>query len=251
MAQDVASKTPWEFRLRAFVIAIAFGAGFFFGYPIQALVFGNVDPTFVDIGRRLGPSGIAIAAWACAALAVLAALIRFWGSSYHAAGVVMSGDVVTDTLTTSGPYRYVRNPLYLGNLLLALGVGCLGPPVATGLVFLLNLWFVWRLIAIEEPFLQRVHGAAYERYRAAVPRLIPRLTPAELPADGRTPNWAYGFFTEMFSFGFAAAMVYVAVVAPHASAPRVSAVFWSIAIGAIVLQMLLAPAARRAGGART
>ena len=248
MPADVVT-TPWEFRLRAFFIAIAFGAGFFLGYPLQAALFHDVRPSFVMIGEKFGPGGVAVAGWICAAFAIAAWLVRLWGSSYHATGVVMSGDVVTDTLTVSGPYRYVRNPLYLGNLLLATGVAFLGPPVATVLVIAFNLWFVMRLISIEERFLGAAMGDVYDRYRAAVPRLVPRLTPAPLAGDPNKPNWAYGFFTELFSLGFAAAMVYVAAAESRGPVRGSFAIFWSIALVAVVLQMLLAPAARRAGGA--
>jgi protein-S-isoprenylcysteine O-methyltransferase Ste14 len=248
MSAQPPAKTPWEFRLRAFFIAIAFGLGFFFGYPIQAALFHDVDPTFVMIGERLGGSGVYLCAWIAAGLAIAAWLIRFWGSSYHASGVVMSGDVVTNTLTVAGPYRYVRNPLYLGNILLAIAIGSLGPPVATVLVIALNVWFVYRLIGIEERFLRGAMGEAYERYCAAVPRLLPRLTPAPLGEDQRKPNIGYGFLTELFSLGFAAAMVYFAISIPYGGGRDIGYAFWSIAFGAIAMQMILSPVARRAGG---
>jgi protein-S-isoprenylcysteine O-methyltransferase Ste14 len=248
MNATTAAKTPWEFRLRAFFIAIAFGLGFFLGYPIQAALFHDVDPTFVMLGERLGPGGIYACAWVAAGIAIAAWLVRLWGSSYHASGVVMSGDVVTNTLTVAGPYRYVRNPLYLGNVLLAVAIGSLGPPVATLLVIALNLWFVYRLIGIEERFLRTAMGAPYEQYCAAVPRLFPRLTPAPLPQDPQKPNIAYGFLTELFSLGFASAMVYFAIALPYGGGRNIGVAFWSIAFGAIAMQMILSPVARRASG---
>lgn len=248
MSEQLPAKTPWEFRLRAFFIAIAFGLGFFLGYPIQAALFHDIDPTFVVLGERWGSSGIYALAWIAAGITIVAWLIRLWGSSYHASGVVMSGDVATNTLTVAGPYRYVRNPLYLGNILLAVGIGSLGPPVATFLVVALNVWFVYRLIGIEERFLRTAFGTAYEQYCAAVPRLFPRFTPAPQPSDPRKPNFAYGFLTELFSLGFAAAMVYFAISIPYGGGRNIGVAFWSIAVFAIVLQMILSSAARRAGG---
>jgi hypothetical protein len=72
MNATTAAKTPWEFRLRAFFIAIAFGLGFFLGYPIQAVLFHDVDPTFVMLGDKLGPGGIYACAWLAAGLATAA-----------------------------------------------------------------------------------------------------------------------------------------------------------------------------------
>lgn len=248
MSETTAASTPWEFKLRAVFIGLAFGLGFFFGYPIQAVLFHDVNPTFVMLGRYFGDAGIYAALWVAAGITILAWLIRLWGSSYHSPGVVMSGDVVTNTFFAAGPYRYVRNPLYLGNVLLALGIGSVGPPVATVLVVALNTWFAYRLIFIEERFLRSANGAAYESYCAAVPRLLPRFTPAKLPEDARKPNVLYGFLTELFSLGFAAAMVYLAIVAPSGGGRSIGIAFWSIAAFAIVMQIILAPAARRAGG---
>jgi protein-S-isoprenylcysteine O-methyltransferase Ste14 len=240
-------KTPWEFRLRAVVIAFAFGLGFAFGYPLQSAFTTDLDPTFVLAGERWGPHGVYAAAWVAAGLCVLAWLIRLWGASYHSPGVVMSGDVVSDTFTANGPYRYVRNPLYLGNVLLALGIGMIGVPMATVLVVAFNFAFVYRLIFIEERFLRETNGAAYERYCAAVPRLIPRLTPADIPSDDRRPNLGYGILTELFSLGFAIAMVWFAIQVPRRGGYQIGWYLWTVAGVAILMQVLLAPAARRAG----
>jgi|HubBroStandDraft_4_1064222.scaffolds.fasta_scaffold341275_1 protein-S-isoprenylcysteine O-methyltransferase Ste14 len=251
MAEEASAKTPWEFQLRTFVIAIAFGLGFFLGYPIQSALTSDLDPTFVLLGRPFGDVGIDAAAWVAAAIAVLGYFIRLWASSYHSPGVVMSRSVVTDTFFAAGPYRYVRNPLYLGNVFLALSIGSLGPPVATALVFAFNLLFVYRLIFIEERFLRSTIGEAYERYCKAVPRLWPRLTPADLPEDDRKPNLLYGMLTELFMLGFAAAMVYFAIVVPHGGGRHIGTAFWSIAGFAIILQIVLAPSARRADADRS
>jgi protein-S-isoprenylcysteine O-methyltransferase Ste14 len=241
MNARAASNTPWEFRLRAFVIFIAFGAGFFFGYLIQGLISGNVTSTFVLIGQRWGDAGINAMACVAAGLVVVAWLIRLWASSYHSPGVVMNVDVVTGTFTAAGPYRYVRNPLYLGNVLLSLGVGLLGPPMVTVLVVGLNLAFAFRLIAIEESFLRVSEGDAYAEYSKKVPRLLPRLTPASLPIDNRRPNLLDGFVTEFYMFGFAAAMVYTVWQVKRGGDTNVGWMFWVIAASAVAAQFLLRP----------
>jgi protein-S-isoprenylcysteine O-methyltransferase Ste14 len=240
------ANTPWEFKLRAFVIALAFFFGFSLGYPLQFRLNGDLRSTFELLGRPWGDPGTYAMAWVAAAFCVLAWLVRLWGSSYHSPGVVMNANVITDTFTAAGPYRYVRNPLYLGNVFLAVGIGMLGPPVATALVFAFNLAFVYRLIFIEERFLRATIGAPYERYCAAVPRLFPRLSPAAVPPDERRPNLLYGLLTELFSLAFAAAMIYFAIEVPKGGGYEVGRNLWYVAFAGILLQMLLAPAARRA-----
>ncbi len=86
-------------------------------------------------------------------------------------------------LTRTGPYAYTRNPLYLGSMMIAFGFA-----VAAGswiiLVALAMLFAVIYLPTIrsEELYL-REHFAGFDEYAAKVPRLLPRLTPAEFPAN--------------------------------------------------------------------
>jgi protein-S-isoprenylcysteine O-methyltransferase Ste14 len=77
-------------------------------------------------------------------------------------------------LVVTGPYRYVRNPMYAGDVLVLLGESLLfgmSALLAYTLVMLgvFHLFVVW----YEEPNLRRQFGTAYEAYREAVPRWIP------------------------------------------------------------------------------
>jgi protein-S-isoprenylcysteine O-methyltransferase Ste14 len=81
-------------------------------------------------------------------------------------------------LVIRGPYRYVRNPMYLGVSLILLGEVLL-----TGSRALFGYWVIWLAAVnlfvrgVEEPGLRRQFGASYERYTAAVRRWLPRLRP--------------------------------------------------------------------------
>ncbi len=79
------------------------------------------------------------------------------------------------SLVERGLYRHVRNPMYLGILLLLGGEALLFRSRAllayAGLVFLFFFLFV---VAYEEPVLRRKFGQTYERYCDRVPRWIPR-----------------------------------------------------------------------------
>ena len=78
---------------------------------------------------------------------------------------------------TTGPYRLVRHPIYLGLSMLALGqaLGFASWPAL--FVFLVGIFptFVWRA-AVEEKLLTAVFGEHYIRYRTKTGMIIPRLS---------------------------------------------------------------------------
>jgi protein-S-isoprenylcysteine O-methyltransferase Ste14 len=84
----------------------------------------------------------------------------------------------TASLVATGPYRYVRNPMYVAVVAAILGQGLLfgSMPVLGygGIVFGLFHVFV---IGYEEPTLRRRFGESYAAYRAGVPRWWPRVKP--------------------------------------------------------------------------
>jgi protein-S-isoprenylcysteine O-methyltransferase Ste14 len=81
-------------------------------------------------------------------------------------------------LTTTGPYAYTRNPLYLGSMLMAAGfaLALLSWPVALVLAIGFLVIYV-PVIASEERFL-RAHFAGFDDYCRRVPRFLPRFGPA-------------------------------------------------------------------------
>lgn len=98
----------------------------------------------------------------------------------YAAGYVKKNQ----ELTTTGPYAFVRNPLYLGSILIAAGfaVALLSWAVAAALAMMFAAIYV-PVIASEERFL-RATFPGFDAYCRRVPRLIPRLTPARTGAEG-------------------------------------------------------------------
>lgn len=100
----------------------------------------------------------------------------------------------TTSLITSGPYRFVRNPLYLGRLLIFCGLVLAAPLparldvlVAAGGLAVFFGYYLPRKERVEPARLAARHGEAYERYRRAVPSLLPRLTPY---AGGSRDRWS-------------------------------------------------------------
>jgi protein-S-isoprenylcysteine O-methyltransferase Ste14 len=79
-------------------------------------------------------------------------------------------------LVVTGLYRTVRNPMYVGVLLIQIG-SILWYGALTQLVYWFFLFIGFNLFirANEEPYLRKTFGAAYETYYASVPRWLPRL----------------------------------------------------------------------------
>lgn len=85
---------------------------------------------------------------------------------------------VKKCLTTTGPYSLIRNPIYVGNILL-----CLGAIVTSELLWLVPIallyWFsIYSFVVrYEEAHLLEKYGEPYRRYLAEVPRWLPRTIP--------------------------------------------------------------------------
>lgn len=100
------------------------------------------------------------------ALIVLGEAVRFWAAGY------ISKDA---EIATGGPYAHVRNPLYFGSFLLAIGYGLLSGLGLWGVGAMVLLFLVFHLAAIgyEETFLKSRFGGPYKEYLRRVPRLLP------------------------------------------------------------------------------
>jgi len=202
--------TDWEFKNRAMLFGMIFGVSFF----LFSIDHENVTTA---VAARLAPmlsmnaDKIARILFALAAvLVILAAIVRTWASAYLKSEVVYAKEIRTAALVADGPYRHVRNPLYLGNVLLALGMGALAS--RTGFVVLqaLMLVFCYRLIFREEAELRAAQGEQYDAFKKAVPRLLPSLTP-RIPSAGGKANWAAGFRAEGWVWCFALAVTLFAI----------------------------------------
>lgn len=197
--------TRWEFEHRAVILGAIFGISFF----LSSIDRRNAAVAVAEpIARRLHVDGDAAvrAVFALGALlAALGAATRTWASAYLAADVVYADQVKTAPLVADGPYRFVRNPLYLGNQLLAIGMGTMASRFGFVLLNVLMLLFSYRLILREEGELAAVQGGGYAAYRARVPRLFPSLAP-RAPSAGRPPRWRNGFIAESWYWGFALAV---------------------------------------------
>lgn len=87
-------------------------------------------------------------------------------------------------LTTTGPYAYTRNPLYLGSMIIALGFGIAARNWWVAVVIVgLFLAIYLPVIRSEEEFL-RSEFSGFDEYCTKVPRLIPRMRAPGVTARG-------------------------------------------------------------------
>lgn len=121
-----------------------------------------------------------------------AAAIRTWATAYLGSSVVHDLRLRTEMLVADGPYRHVRNPLYLGTFLLSMGLGFLANRL--GFLILVAGWAIriLRLIAREEEKLEQQLGVRYREFARSVPRLFPSISP-RLPAAGLDAHWGQAF----------------------------------------------------------
>jgi protein-S-isoprenylcysteine O-methyltransferase Ste14 len=194
--------SPWWYRQRALCITVLYFAGFYGAYSLTHLLHRQAIPTYAFFGDRYQPLILALAV----VLAVIGWCWRAWGTSYLQVAVVWNFDALTDKLYVAGPFRYTRNPLYLGNLFQAAAFAMFAPPAGWWLIVFLQWIFLTALIHVEERGMQARYGAQFEKYRDSVPQLLPRPIPI---AGEAAPHSSFGkaLLLETMSLGFALAML--------------------------------------------
>jgi protein-S-isoprenylcysteine O-methyltransferase Ste14 len=116
------------------------------------------------------------------AVVVLGEMIRFWGVSIAGSETRTTGRVGGTYLITNGPFAHVRNPLYLGNMLMYAGIGVMSMALFPWLLIAAIIWFYvqyYMIVTNEEEYLRGQFGSEYAEYCRNVRRFLPRLSPYE------------------------------------------------------------------------
>ncbi len=142
--------------------------------PIALARRNGISPAFGSTMTELVMQGAGIAILCVGLVLFLSSLRRF---ATDGRGTLAPWDPPR-RLVVSGPYRYVRNPMISGVILVLVG---------EALVLLSRVHLAWALIflgvnavyipLLEEPLLEQQFGAEYREYRRHVPRLLPRWRP--------------------------------------------------------------------------
>jgi protein-S-isoprenylcysteine O-methyltransferase Ste14 len=193
------------FRFRVFIFVLLYVLGFL---PPWDYSSGGRTTLWLASSTLLARSGwislatatliVTLAALACL---VAGASLRVWGTSYLGSGVMRDSALHGDGLVVAGPYRHLRNPLYLGSWLLALGTSVLMPVDGALLFLVATSLFVFALIRTEESFLSARLGEVYRQYC----RLVPRWLPGSIAGPGAVearPDWLQAVLAETYPIGF-------------------------------------------------
>lgn len=133
-------------------------------------------------------------------IAAIGAWLRVWGTAYLGPATVQSFSMKAGAVMADGPYRYVRNPLYLGLWFMVAALAFLMPPSGALCTIVLITFFLIRLTLGEENFLSARLGEPYREYLRAIPRFLPRLR-STLPASGARPHWLRSMAAELTPIG--------------------------------------------------
>jgi protein-S-isoprenylcysteine O-methyltransferase Ste14 len=154
----------------------------------------------------LAPGRMTATNWAIGALLIVI------GEAVRLAGVAAAGTVTrrrsrdVQRLVTYGVFRWVRNPLYVGNFLIWMGF-----VVISGVLWFLPLAIALfaleysLIVAYEEGVLESIFGAEYLDYKRTTPRWIPR--PPGSRAESGPHAWGEAWRSEISTF-----MQYVALI---------------------------------------
>ena len=177
---------------------------------------------------RVGIASFSIATNALIALALFLALVaaafRISGAAYLGPSTVNSINMVAGRVMADGPYRFVRNPLYVGLWCMVAALAFIMPVTGALFAIVLITIFMIRLTLGEEAFLSARIGEPYKAYLHAVPRFIPRLRGAPLPS-GSKPQWVRACVAELIPIGTLAGIIVYSLNYDLALAGRVILIF--------------------------
>jgi protein-S-isoprenylcysteine O-methyltransferase Ste14 len=242
--------TLFEYRMRMAIMFVLVAVGFWAPWTGSVGVGGRT-PLLEWMALEISRTGLLSFTSAIAAVIVfasviagIAAVFRVWGTAWLGHGTVNSFEMRGDAVMASGPYRYVRNPLYIGTWCLVAAIAFVMPVSGALVCMVLLSVFLLRLILGEEAFLAARIGAPYLAYRRAVPRLFPRVR-THLAQGAQTPRWGRAILAEINPIGV---FLITAVLSwRYDKALMLRAILISFGISLVVRALMPGPGDRVAG----
>jgi protein-S-isoprenylcysteine O-methyltransferase Ste14 len=126
--------------------------------------------------------------------------LRLWGVAIAGSETRTTGPVGGTYLITKGPFAYVRNPLYLGNMLLYFGAGIMSNALFPWLPLLALTYFVFqysRIVSLEEEYLLKTFKEEFVKYCESTSRFFPKFNRYRGRISEQPPlNWKTGLVSE-------------------------------------------------------
>lgn len=188
------------------------------------MIFIPSPPLFTE--NTFGENYYNIPLYAGLAIAVLGQTIRALtiGLKYIVRGG-KNKKVYAENLVTDGIFRHCRNPLYVGNILMLLGVGV----ISNSLIFLVLVvplfCFIYQaIVRAEENFLSNKFGKPYEDYAKDVNRWVPKLKGLFNTIKSMEFNWRRYVVNEYNTVYLLALSTLIVIYAFH---PLLNKISWS------------------------
>ena len=145
---------------------LVFGGGFLIGYLVDRLLIPVSWPSHSGAGRSHMIAGLVFIG--------LGVALALWGVAvFRRAKTTIMPFRASTAVVQDGPYRFTRNPMYVGMTLVYLGASLVFNTTWPVILLPLVLWTMVRLvISREEAFLSTTFGSAYDNYRARVRRWL-------------------------------------------------------------------------------
>lgn len=153
-------------------LALAIGLRLAAGLWALGFIAWLIDPALVRGTQIALPTALR---WLGALFVVAAVPLYFW--VFHHLGLNVTDTVIARdqaTLVQTGPYRWVRHPLYTFGLLIVIGWALVTASVWVAVTGAIAAALIVRRTAIEERFLVEKFGDAYRAYAAMTGRFFPR-----------------------------------------------------------------------------
>lgn len=148
------------------------------------------------IPPRAADAGIDWLVWAGLAVVLTGELIRMWGV-HHIGSVSRTRSERLGPLIDGGPFAHVRNPLYVGNVLLWLGFAVSARlPWLAPIVFVLLALEYHAIVRWEERLLATRIGPPYLDYMRRVPRWLPLLNASRRTSSLAAFSWTETLYSE-------------------------------------------------------